>query len=676
MPSVGFHLPDLLIEYENMSCDMNQLQRCALMALGLFLALFTAQAMAQEDLEALEEQSMKAAVAKVAPSVVRIETFGGLESVGRLLVGTGPTTGLAMTEDGYVISSAFNFVQQPSSILVTMPSGERATAEIVGRDQNRMVVLLKVNSEEKLAVPEIVPRNEMAVGQWTLAVGRTFEGGQVNMSVGVLSARSRIWGKAIQTDAKISPSNYGGALVDIRGRVLGVLVPLSPQRHGEIAGAEWYDSGIGFAIPLADIMPQLEKLKRGETLMPGLLGVALKGGDIYSDPAEIAACQPKSPAYRAGLKAGDRIVELDGTPISRQVQLKHALGGHYAGDKVKLVVMRDDKRVEAVVELTDKLEPYEHPFVGVLPWRSPTSDPGIVVRFIYPGAPAAEAGMKVKDRIVELAGKPVADLDTALEILANHEPGEEVPVEIERAGQAQELTIKLGSLPDSIPDALPPAREPLQGSDAEQPPVGEVDVKLPEEKNECLAYVPERYEPNVVYGVVVWLHEPGGFDREKLLARWKDHCDKNDLILLAPQAADPSRWVPTEVDFIHKTLDDIISKYNVDPTRIVAHGYQAGAAMAYMTAFAHRDVVRAVAAVDAGLPARARVAANDPVERLAIHATYAKSSKLAERIKGAVTRLKAMKYPVIAKELDGDARYLNDEELSELVRWIDTLDRL
>jgi len=655
---------------------MNSLQRCTWSVSGLLLLWCTAPATASENLEALEEQAMKAAVAKVAPSVLRIETFGGLESVGRLLVGTGPTTGLAVTEDGYVLSSAFNFVGQPSSILVTMPSGKRATAEIVGRDQNRMVVLLKVNSEEKLSVSEFVPRNEMAVGQWTIAVGRTFEGGQVNMSVGVLSARSRIWGKAIQTDAKISPSNYGGALVDIRGRILGVLVPLSPQRHGEIAGAEWYDSGIGFAIPLADIMSHLDKLKRGETLKPGLLGIALKGSDIYSDPAEIAACQPKSPAYKAGLKAGDRIVEMDGTQISRQVQLKHALGGHYAGDQVKLVVMRDDKRIEAIVELTDRLEPYEHPFVGVLPWRSQTSDPGVVVRFVYPGSPAAEAGVETMDSIVEMAGKPVADLKTALEILANHEPGEDVPLKVERDGHARELMVKLASLPVSIPDALPPAREPLQGSDNEKPPVGEVDVKLPEEQNECLAYVPERYEPNVVCGVVVWLHEPGGFDREKLLARWKAHCDKNDLILLAPQASDPSRWLPTEVDFIHKTLDDIISKYNVDLTRIVMHGYQAGAAMAYMTAFAHRDVVRAVAAVDAGLPTRARVTANDPIERLAIHTTYAKNSKLADRIKGAVKRLQQMKYPVIAKELDGDARYLNDEELAELVRWIDTLDRL
>ena len=93
----------------------------------------------------------------------------------------------------------------------------------------------------------------MTVGQWTIAVGRTFNQKEPNISVGVLSATNRIWSTAIQTDAKISPANYGGPLIDSRGRVLGVLVPLSPQKQGgEIAGAEWYDSGIGFAVPLVD----------------------------------------------------------------------------------------------------------------------------------------------------------------------------------------------------------------------------------------------------------------------------------------------------------------------------------------------------------------------------------------------------------------------------------------
>ena len=134
--------------------------------------------------------------------------------------------------------------------------------------------------------------------------------------VGIVSATHRIWGKAIQTDAKISPANYGGPLVDIRGRVLGVLVPLSPQPHAargetsEVAGAEWYDSGIGFAVPLDEILPRLPAMREGKDQHPGLLGVSLKTGDIYSLPAEIAASQAGSPAYKAGLRAGDTIVEI------------------------------------------------------------------------------------------------------------------------------------------------------------------------------------------------------------------------------------------------------------------------------------------------------------------------------------------------------------------------------
>ena len=100
------------------------------------LALLAGSSLLRADddaLEALEERAMKAAVAEVAPAVVRIETFGGLEKVGKALVGTGPTTGLVVDQDGYVLSSAFNFIQNPSSILVTMPDGKRAAAEIVSR---------------------------------------------------------------------------------------------------------------------------------------------------------------------------------------------------------------------------------------------------------------------------------------------------------------------------------------------------------------------------------------------------------------------------------------------------------------------------------------------------------------------------------------------------------------
>ena len=165
-------------------------------------------------------------------------------------------------------------------------------------------MLLKVEAEQPLTVPTAAPRDEMLVGQWAIGVGRTFDFEFPNQSVGILSAKNRIWGKAIQTDANVSPSNYGGPLVDLHGRVLGILVPLSPNSNNELAGAEWYDSGIGFAIPLEDINDRFDRMKSGD-LDRGIIGITLKGNDIYGSKAEVAACQIKSPAHVAGIRAGD-----------------------------------------------------------------------------------------------------------------------------------------------------------------------------------------------------------------------------------------------------------------------------------------------------------------------------------------------------------------------------------
>ncbi len=652
----------------------------SLLALGCMLCVLnwaSLRAAAQPDVQELEEQAMKAAVAKIAPSVVRIETFGGLQKVGQVLVGTGPTTGLAVSEDGFVLSSAFNFIQQPTSILVTLPSGKRVTANIVARDHSRMLVLLKINSEEPLTVPEAVERDEMIVGQWAIAVGRTFVQDQVNMSAGIVSATSRIWGKAIQTDAKVSPSNYGGPMIDIHGRVLGVLVPLSPQGGSEVAGAEWYDSGIGFAVPLADINRHLEKMKRGEDLYPGLLGVALKRGDIYSLPAEIAACPANSPAAKAGLKAGDTIVEVDGAKIVRQAQLRHALGSKYAGDTVAVVVLRGDERIEANIELTDKVDPYEHPFLGMLPLRETgTAKAGVAVRFVYPGSPAEQAGLEVGDRVLSLAGKEIPNASSMQDMVAAHEPGAKVTLQIQRGGEMRELQITLATLPTDVPQALPPARAGDPPPAESRPAVGIVDVNIPEENNKCIAYVPDDYHPDVAHGLLVWLHAPGGFDQEALVARWKDHCEKHDMILLAPMSADPAKWLPTETAFVRKTIDDVIGNYNIDRTRIVAHGFEGGGALAYMLAFGQRELIRGLAPVDAAPPARTQPPDNDPVYRLAVYTTKAAESTLARQIEAAIKQLQDMKYPVTVKDVGPQPRYLEGEEIDELVRWIDTLDRI
>ena len=315
------------------------------------LAALCCNAVAADDRETLEQQAFAAAVDRVAPAVVRIETVGGLERIGKVVFGTGPTTGLIVDKEGYIVSSQFNFSNKPASILVRMTDGTRKPAKLVATDHNRMIVLLKIETDEPLPVATIAALDEIRVGQWAIGVGRTYDVARPNMSVGIISALDRIWGKAMQTDAAISPNNYGGPLVDIHGRVMGVLVPLSPQSANALAGMEWYDSGIGFAVPAEQIQAVLPRLRKGEDLRPGVIGIAPASKDLNTGEPIIGAVQPKSPAAKAGLKKGDRIVEIDGREIRRTADLKREISSRYAGDKIKLVVLRDKKRIENTLEL-------------------------------------------------------------------------------------------------------------------------------------------------------------------------------------------------------------------------------------------------------------------------------------------------------------------------------------
>ena len=483
---------------------------------------------AQEDpsLPIQEQTAPCAAVQAVAPSVVQIETLGGLEQIDGVLVGTGPTTGLIVAANGYIVSSAFNFIQQPSSILVTLPNGQRQPATVVARDDSRMIVLLKVPADSPLPVPLAAPRQEMAVGQWTVAVGRAFQGEEVNVSIGILSALDRVWGKAIQTDAKISPNNYGGPLVDLQGRVLGVLVPLSPDAQNEVAGAEWYDSGIGFAVPLVDILQRLDALRAGQNLKPGILGISLKSPDLYASMTEIGAVQFKSPAAEAGLKAGDKIVEINGAVIERPLQLKHALGPLYAGDTVRLVAMRDGARVEAQAVLTDQLQPYACPFLGILPQPPPAKE--VLVRMVYPDSGAAQAGIQPLDRITQLAGEPVTDVAQLRQRLGNLQPQESVELGIDRGGSTLTLKVVLGALPTEIPPELPAVAADVTAGEAQVAETGAIEIRVAEQPNACTAYVPDHYDGRRAFGLLVSLDRPEIKDPSAAIATWKDVCARHD----------------------------------------------------------------------------------------------------------------------------------------------------
>ena len=571
---------------------------------------------AGDNVGAQEQVAFEAAVNRVAPAVVRIETIGGLEQVEGVLIGSGPTTGLIVDPSGYIISSAFNFVGKPASVLVRLPDGRRKPARVVATDHARMLVLLKIDPDKPLPTCQIAPRGEMRVGQWAIAVGRTFDSPRPNMAVGILSALDRVWGKAIQTDAAVSPNNYGGPLVNVRGRVLGVLVPLSPESADEIAGMEWYDSGIGFAVPMEHIQRILPRLEKGEDLYPGVLGVSLKGSNLYTGEPIVAACRQKSPAALAGIKPGDRIVEIEGRAVARSAELREALGRRYAGDTIRITVLRGKQRISRDIKLVAKLEPFQHGFLGILPLRGPDEE-GVRVRYVYPQSPAAAAGIVAGDLLVSLAGEPIEGRIALMEQIGVLEPGTTVKLELRRGDALRKIEATLATLPEDLPpDDLPPAvnksslpqppsavkkpsKDATQPKAARLPAVGARRLTIPEYSNEIRAYVPEHYSPDVPCGVVVWLHAPGGFDWKALLAQWKPLCDQYDLILVAPKSVDQARWVPAEAALVGRLLVEIASNYTVDPARIAADGYEGGGSLAFLAAQRNRDMIRAVAAVEA-----------------------------------------------------------------------------
>src|SRR5581483_1320791 len=182
----------------------------------------------------------------------------------------------------------------------------------------------------------------------------------------------------------------------------GVLVPAAPRAEGETAGVEWYDSGIGFAIPLEDVNAILSRLKDGKDLRKGLLGVTMQSGDMYGAAPTIGTVVPESAAAKAGIKPGDVILEIDGHPVASQAQVLHLLGNKYEGDSVSVKIKRGGETINLPnLKLAGTLTAFPHSFLGVLPVRD-DPEPGEEVRYVYPKSPAEAAGIKPGDRIMKI----------------------------------------------------------------------------------------------------------------------------------------------------------------------------------------------------------------------------------------------------------------------------------
>ena len=320
--------------------------------------------------EAAKARVIRAAIARIRPSLVTIETIGGAQPIAEGADGAreeafrladGPTTGLIVSSDGLILTSSINFARAPTVITVRLADGAQYVAKLLGRDEIRRLALLRIGATD-LPVPEWSPRDEIHVGQYAMACGCGLGGDAPFVSVGIISALDRRNGNAMQTDAKISPVNYGGPLIDIDGRVLGICVPMAGS-GGSLAGAEWYDSGIGFAIYRDRIDLVYDRLVAGEVIEQGRIGIFLEEDESIlpgflerllperTKAVRIREVVPGTPATAARLRKGDLILAIDGRPVGDVPEMLRRLSDRAAGEVITLTVKRRMRTFDVTVTL-------------------------------------------------------------------------------------------------------------------------------------------------------------------------------------------------------------------------------------------------------------------------------------------------------------------------------------
>ncbi len=564
-----------------------------------------------------EESAFQAAVERVAPSVVQIETFGGLERVEEELVAEGPTTGTVVAADGWIVSTLYSFRQQPASILVTLPDGQRAAARIVARDFSREVALLKVDVDQPLPVAEFTPKTEVRVGQWAVALGKTYDKNSVSQSVGIVSAVDRAYGKAIQTDAKVSPINYGGPLVDLEGRVMGILSPISPGTFLEGDSSQLYDSGIGFAIPIQDIMDRLDKLQQGQDIHAGKLGVVSATQNEFLGPVRITGAAPGSPAAKAHMQAGDVIVSAGGQPVAMLYQLKQALGPVDAGQSLAVTVQRGEERLIFEPTLVDKIPVYRRRYLGL---RLAPVAQGLRIAHVEPDSPAQQAGLTAGQTITKCNDQPlqatsdlqnilaVAELDTPLTLQV-------LPADAGDAPQSQAVELLVGTWPVELAQSLPEIDSRAEKVGDAVPECEVVDVVLGDFPNKAYAIIPPDSATRTL-GLLVVYPEPGELDRAKTKAYWSDFCRDYGWIVAVINSGDPGGWSREEIGLGGRVVGRLSNNYQIDKARTVMSGLGIGGRIALASALMENQRVSGALTVGTDLKGLGWPQANAPMQSI------------------------------------------------------------
>lgn len=270
-------------------------------------------------------------------------------------------SGVILSKDGYIVTN-HHVIDGAERLDVTLNDNRNFTATVIGSDPTTDLALIKIDADDLHVIP-IGNSEDIRVGEWVLAVGNPF-GFTSTVTKGIVSAKARnvsalTHGASngiesfIQTDAAVNPGNSGGALVNLRGELVGINAAIY-SHTGNFAG-------YSFAIPTSIVKKVVTDIKQYGTVQRAFLGIGFseltpelakeKGITAINSGIYVGRVEDRSAAFEAGLKEGDVITSIGGAPTGNTAQLQEEIAKLRPGDKVEVVYYRDNKRETTNVTL-------------------------------------------------------------------------------------------------------------------------------------------------------------------------------------------------------------------------------------------------------------------------------------------------------------------------------------
>lgn len=307
------------------------------------------------------EARLQAVIAKVRSSVVTISLPGDERQIpgarGRLIRSGG--TGVVIGAEGFVLTCD-HVVDEGDEVLVGLADGRTLTGRVVGRDAVGDIALVQVETRTPLIAAPLGDSRSLRAGDPVLAMGNPFglaiDDHAPAVSLGIVSAlhraqgggREKVYGDAIQVDASVNPGNSGGPLFDLEGRLVGINGRIS------IRSGLRHNVGVGFAIPIHQVVAVLPDLRAGKDVQRGWLGLRFQTASNEGGGAVVDSVSPGGPAARAGVRPLDRIVSVDGEAIGLPLRFKNAISLLPAGSVVALGIVRGKERLKLEATLAPR----------------------------------------------------------------------------------------------------------------------------------------------------------------------------------------------------------------------------------------------------------------------------------------------------------------------------------